>query len=178
MRHNLLGQRFGKLVVLERVVLSGYRTKWKCQCDCGKTKALYTNRLTSGKAKSCGCLQTVNIEYSFEKELLLRYKYSIISSKRKWELSDEYAISLFTLPCFYCGEIGLRQLTHRKKSFTVKLNGIDRVDSKIDYIVSNVVSCCSNCNFLKNRYPQKEFYMVIKKIYEYKNLKDFSNESE
>jgi hypothetical protein len=30
---------------------------WLCKCDCGNTTIIPTNKLTSGKTKSCGCLK-------------------------------------------------------------------------------------------------------------------------
>lgn len=53
MRH-LAGQKFGMLVVFERVPL-GNGTGWLCNCDCGKTWTGPTSRLTSGNTESCGC---------------------------------------------------------------------------------------------------------------------------
>lgn len=57
---NLIGKRFGRLVVLERaesvVNKSGkIRGRWLCKCDCGNTKIILTDSLTGGNTKSCGC---------------------------------------------------------------------------------------------------------------------------
>ena len=55
---NLIGQRFGRLVVVEKTNLRQHRSiVWKCQCDCGNEHYTYTNILTSGQCQSCGCLQ-------------------------------------------------------------------------------------------------------------------------
>lgn len=51
---SLVGQRFGRLVVIERLPNS---SKWKCLCDCGNTIITNTNHLNSGHTQSCGCLQ-------------------------------------------------------------------------------------------------------------------------
>lgn len=56
---NLIGQRFGQLIVIER---SEKRKNgmafWTCCCDCGKTtQPIRTSDLKNGKTKSCGCLQ-------------------------------------------------------------------------------------------------------------------------
>ena len=51
---NLIGKRYGKLTVAERVPNS---SNWKCICDCGNTIITSTNHLNSGHTKSCGCLQ-------------------------------------------------------------------------------------------------------------------------
>ena len=57
---DLTGQRFGKLTVIKfsKDVQSGNRKRkyWLCQCDCGNTKEVRTDCLTSGNVKSCGCL--------------------------------------------------------------------------------------------------------------------------
>lgn len=59
---DLIGQRFGRLVVLERAddeidKKSGkHKTRWLCQCDCGNKKIVRGASLTSGRVKSCSCL--------------------------------------------------------------------------------------------------------------------------
>jgi len=53
---NLIGQKFGKLTVLEKLETRqrGY-VMWRCQCDCGNIKDIPTNYLTNGHTTSCGC---------------------------------------------------------------------------------------------------------------------------
>ena len=59
---NLVGQRFGRLVVLQRVndkidpKTGKHKTKFLCQCDCGNQKEILGAVLKSGKTLSCGCL--------------------------------------------------------------------------------------------------------------------------
>lgn len=53
---DLSGQRFGKLIAIERVKIFGV-WKWKCQCDCGKETYVSTGCLRNGGTKSCGCGQ-------------------------------------------------------------------------------------------------------------------------
>ena len=59
---DLTGQRFGHLVVLERVEShrqpNGHLcTKWRCQRDCGNTTISGTRELKNGTASSCGCIR-------------------------------------------------------------------------------------------------------------------------
>lgn len=55
---DLTGQRFGRLVVIERMTdTTPGRPRWLCQCDCGKEKVIHTNHLRSGHTRSCGCLR-------------------------------------------------------------------------------------------------------------------------
>lgn len=58
---NRVGEKFGKLTVLERgpdyVSPKGNKkVQWLCQCECGNTKLVRGNDLVSGRTQSCGCL--------------------------------------------------------------------------------------------------------------------------
>lgn len=53
---DLTGKRFGKLVALYRVENKDGKTQWLCQCDCGNTKVVKTEKLRSGNTISCGCI--------------------------------------------------------------------------------------------------------------------------
>lgn len=55
-KHNLRGQRFGKLVALEPTEqrLHG-KVMWECKCDCGNSCIVMSTRLVQGHTKSCGC---------------------------------------------------------------------------------------------------------------------------
>lgn len=56
-RVDILGQRFGRVVVIEEANLRiERRLAWVCQCDCGKITNLRSSSLRSGKVRSCGCL--------------------------------------------------------------------------------------------------------------------------
>lgn len=60
-KRELIGERFGKLVVLEE---SGKNKNkeilWLCQCDCGNKTLVPTYSLTSGNTKSCGCSRGIH----------------------------------------------------------------------------------------------------------------------
>lgn len=57
MLKNLIGCRFGRLVVIERAENSkNGHIRWKCLCDCGKEKIIYSTSLVRGATRSCGCL--------------------------------------------------------------------------------------------------------------------------
>lgn len=58
-RNRLVGQRFGRLVVVapsDRKKKSSKEIIWECACDCGNTTYVATGNLQSGTTKSCGCL--------------------------------------------------------------------------------------------------------------------------
>jgi hypothetical protein len=53
---NLVGQRFGRLVVAEFAGMKGPRKTWRCRCDCGQWHVARTSDLRAGDVQSCGCL--------------------------------------------------------------------------------------------------------------------------
>ena len=60
---SLVGRRFEKLVVLERIEDHIYpdgshRVKYRCRCDCGGITEVTSIGLLSGDVRSCGCTQS------------------------------------------------------------------------------------------------------------------------
>lgn len=53
---DLVGKRFGRLVVLRRTENNYKGTHWLCRCDCGNVVEVYGSSLNRGMTKSCGCL--------------------------------------------------------------------------------------------------------------------------
>jgi hypothetical protein len=56
-RQNLLGKRFGKLIVIAEVERNkNGKAQWLCRCDCGNEKVYLGKELTRNRgSKSCGC---------------------------------------------------------------------------------------------------------------------------
>lgn len=55
-RASLQGQRFGRLLVIERQGSDKHQKSiWLCQCDCGAETRVGTTALRQGKSRSCGC---------------------------------------------------------------------------------------------------------------------------
>lgn len=60
-KENLIGKKFGRLVVIEEaedaIMPSGQRaSRWLCKCDCGNTVIVRGVHLKSGHTRSCGCI--------------------------------------------------------------------------------------------------------------------------
>lgn len=54
--NNLIGQRFGKLLVHKRTENDKWgKTQWACKCDCGNEKVVNSRELKRGDTTSCGC---------------------------------------------------------------------------------------------------------------------------
>lgn len=54
----LIGKRFGRLVVIEREGKDKRHPHLICNCDCGNQISVNVEHLLTGRSKSCGCLRT------------------------------------------------------------------------------------------------------------------------
>ncbi|MCL2321445.1 MAG: hypothetical protein FWC47_04975 [Oscillospiraceae bacterium] len=63
MHKDLLGQRFGRLVVIRATDQHAKNRNliWECRCDCGNVTLVPSGGLTSGQRKSCGCIKREKI---------------------------------------------------------------------------------------------------------------------
>ena len=95
---DLTGQRFGRLVVLERAPNDRTKhTRWWCQCDCGEKVIVYRDALVEEKQKSCGCYNVeihsgpkyerrFTNDYEFKEDYVVGYAHN---TKRKFYLDKE-----------------------------------------------------------------------------------------
>lgn len=56
---NLIGQKFGRLIVMAEIEqrASNGHIRWLCKCQCGTMTIVYDRHLRIGHTQSCGCLQ-------------------------------------------------------------------------------------------------------------------------
>lgn len=54
---DLVGQRFGRYLVIGRAAKRGKHVMWRCACDCGTETEVYASNLVGGTSNSCGCLK-------------------------------------------------------------------------------------------------------------------------
>lgn len=65
---NLIGQRFRRLIVIQRVDNDKWgQPMWFCKCDCKNRIIVRSNSLKSGNTQSCGCLQKERSSANCEK---------------------------------------------------------------------------------------------------------------
>ena len=65
MKADLIGKRFGRLVVISETTKTSRSSRWFCHCDCGNTCEVNTGALTGKEpCKSCGCLRDEIKNYS------------------------------------------------------------------------------------------------------------------
>lgn len=184
-RLDLVGKKINMLTVIEQLPYFGGRSKFRCKCECGNEKEFDGPKLNSGRIKSCGCLIYTD-EYretystrrrgewgeSTKNRVIETYKSNAKNRNYEFTLTNEEMEKLFKGDCFYCGRPPYKTINHTKCYGDFTYNGIDRIVNSKGYITNNVVSCCSECNFLKNSYDINYFINIIRLINE--NTKNFS----
>ena len=59
---NEIGNKYGKLTVIKRAEnTKDGKTRWVCQCECGKEIIAFGTNLRKGNTKSCGCLRAQHL---------------------------------------------------------------------------------------------------------------------
>ncbi len=171
---DLTDQRFGKLVVVNRVDNKNGRAAFLCKCDCGEFREVPSKNLKNGDARSCGCSRRKYHPSESSAKLVYRAKYS------DGDLSFEDFMKLSALNCHYCNlppsnnrNMFLTTKTNTEFSLTngnFNYNGLDRIDSNFPHNFNNLVPACSMCNKAKSDMAVEEFKKFIFKSYNYINL--------
>lgn len=179
LNNDLSGKKINKLMVLTPILREkGVRTKYNCKCECGTEVVVEGSKITNGHTKSCGCIRE-EVDYghnkkplgeSNKKALIYNYKNNAKYKGLEFDLTDEQIIDMFQSNCYYCGSEPRFVFKRKRSNGGYTYTGIDRLDSDKGYVIDNVVPCCSQCNFIKNKYHHDEFVQWIKKVYE--NLKN------
>lgn len=163
-----MGQRFGKLTVLRKSdIKKNNNYAYLCKCDCGKEHLVKKGELVRGRTVSCGCLRIEragNINRLPKGEssingLLTRYTIRARRASLDFSISREQFKKLIVDSCYYCGE-----LPGPHVFLGMAYNGIDRVDNNKGYDVSNLVTCCADCNLMKRLMTVDNFFTHIVKI--------------
>jgi hypothetical protein len=82
---------------------------------------------------------------------------------REFNLTFEQFSQEVIKPCFYCND-------HFRKNEIGTGCGLDRLNNKIGYVVENIVSCCSHCNYLKSDvYSQIQTIAMVNVLIELEN---------
>jgi len=91
---DLLGNRYGRLVIIEDLGLKDHFRYVKCKCDCGIVKNFRLNGLRMGSSTSCGCYRqeiagTSNILHGLTKHPLFTI-WTNMRQRCHWEESKQY----------------------------------------------------------------------------------------
>lgn len=140
---NLVGNRYGRLLVVSAAENDGRWTQWLCKCDCGKQVIVKTLNLRSGDTQSCGCL--------FNEVLHARITTHGLKNTRLYRIwcDMKSRCSNKSLSCYkYYGGKGISVCDEWQNSFQTFYNwaisngyqddlSIDRIDVNGNYNPSN-----------------------------------------
>jgi len=184
-RKNLtLNRRFGALLVLKNLRVSGDKKTWdrfECICDCGKTHICLGGNLRGGKTRSCGCQSKIQPwKNSDRQDALMKAAFGSLNNRAKnpVTISFEEFSRLSLSNCFYCGSPPKKVLLDKDKSGGLisnsKLyhNGIDKIDPSIGFVIGNMLPCCFPCNRSKSNLSVFDFIEHCKKISSHQQKKD------
>lgn len=137
---NYVGNKYGKLLVLEEVEKQKNNRMFLCECECGKQKIVRGTHLTSGRTKSCGCIQRNDLTgKKFGKLTVLRMINNPNGKGFKWECKCECgnktlvsAGSLVSGNTKSCGEHKLGNITHGMSN------------TRLYYIHKYMINRCTN----------------------------------
>lgn len=163
--HNsLVGQRFGHLIVIEKLDKYSKKHGWqyKCLCDCGNLEPIFTwhQYLMSGYPQSCGCSSTNMIDLTNQKFGMLT-ALELVSEKTAsrgliWKCECECGKKinvpskfLLSGECISCG-------THNISKGEFNMNSI-LLDNNIEFIHNKSFN---NCRFPDtNSRARFDFYL-------------------
>jgi hypothetical protein len=172
--HSIIGNRYGKLTVVELIEVKKINNKnmffYNCICDCGNTVVVPKYALKYKHTQSCGCLrkeqENVKNGNTCLGVLFSQYKSRAKKFNRIFELSLQEFKVLTSSNCFYCGsppeqyQAAVQQEHHTP----YKYNGVDRLDNDKGYTKENSVPCCRYCNSAKSNRTLQEFTAWIAKL--------------
>ncbi|VVB52037.1 Uncharacterised protein [uncultured archaeon] len=183
---DLIGQKFGRLLVLSSAKSRHSRAYWVCVCDCGTVCMAMGKDLRRHKKQSCGCLRReanqLKAARMQESRLLpdgeaafnlLFASYRCSSEKRNiaFNITKEKFRELTQGCCFYCG---MSPSQPYKTAFDREnlrdgytYSGVDRKNNSLGYTDENSVSCCKLCNWMKNKFDVEIFLRHCNRVTEY-----------
>jgi len=144
-KHLEVGSKFNRLTVLRPSERSGYSI---CKCDCGNVVEVLNRQLTSGRTKSCGCLQKEkasrnllnNVKKGEEHHNWKGGKSSETNRIRSQKRFKEWKETLLSKAGYKCEKCGSPKDLHVHHILPIKLYPEKILD------LDNGVVLCSHCH--------------------------------
>ena len=160
---DLLGQRFGRLLVVERVENHKRvdRPTWRCACDCGSEVTLYGGALRSGNTKSCGCFRRDRAGHLYRKHGLSKTPaYTMFYDARK--RAQRFGVPFDITPDDIsipkrCPVLGIELNTGPREAAA----SLDRVRPEAGYTKGNIRVISFRANRLKSDAKPDELRLVL-----------------
>jgi len=103
-------------------------------------------------AKAKGTLRKISKKFCVTPKMRFSmYRNGARIRSLEFGITMEQFLTFWGKPCHYCGK-------------EIELIGLDRVDSSIGYVMENIVSCCSQCNFAKSASTKAMFIEMCRRV--------------
>lgn len=169
---NLVGKRYGRLVVLEKIGVRKRKTYWKCVCDCGKECEADTSSLNYGMKRSCGCLRRDAASKVKHGDARKGYEYSNLY--KSWSEMKRRCNNPKDMKFNSYGARGIKVCKEWSEDYSVfkdwaLKNGyqkgltIDRVDVNGNY-------CPENCRWANNKQQSRNKQDTVYVVYQGKKI--------
>ncbi len=138
-RSKLIGEKFGKLTVVE--YLGG--CWWKCICDCGNEKIATTNHLKNNSSVSCGCMT-----HERKRNASIKHGYFNHRLYRLWSQAKQRCTNPKNDSYYNYGERGIKMCNEWENDFSAFYDwamkhgyndslSLDRIDNEKGYSPDN-----------------------------------------
>jgi len=131
---------------------------------CGKTNRMKPAEMPGSSRKLFVKLPEGEAAFN---HLLNNYVQNSRNKGISWELTREEFAALTKSRCFYCGNEPSRiwkGASPTKTNGHYIYNGVDRLNSGLNYTADNVVPCCGTCNLMKNTQSFEAFLRSCKAV--------------
>lgn len=117
---NLIGQRFGRLTVIERAGSDKRKESiWRCQCKCGGERLVLSSLLRDGRVTSCGCARVEN-----SRDLCAKHGWYGSPEYRCWQAMKARCYRPTCKGFVNCGGRGIKMDPAWRDSFAAFLEGV------------------------------------------------------
>lgn len=172
---DIVGERFGRLVVIERAPPNpkhkARKSRWVCQCDCGQTKEVLGEHLVAGYTKSCGCFRELDSHARFYRgcgDLSGKYWGHVQRHAKnrefEFDISIEEAWRLFEYQDKKCALSHLPITLNSNWSKLGQTASLDRIDSERGYVKDNVQWVHVDVQRMKMNLPEDRFVFLCEEI--------------
>lgn len=175
---SLIGERFGKLIVMQFGPMKRKNNTFDCLCDCGNTTNVLLNSLMTGHTQSCGCSRLESINSKIGNITGTWYgsiKRNAESRGYKFDLSKEFLNELLIKQNHKCAISGLtikiefcRSSKHYYSNTTASL---DRINNELGYLENNVWFVHKDINIMKKDHDIQYFIELCTTIAEFQRGK-------
>jgi 5-methylcytosine-specific restriction endonuclease McrA len=152
-RINLVGQKFGRLVVKEFAGKDKFeKALWLCVCVCSNETIVQSRNLKNGNTRSCGCLQREISSQKVipEEEYEIRKKERNYRGTKKYKKLRDEIWEEFKYKCFIC-EKPLNRSHGRKKDGgeVAHLHSLKELNYDLErfHKKDNLMLLCHKCHY-------------------------------